>query len=262
MPHNLPRPPRDPRHPQVPTAQPRGPQLWGHHGEGTEHPLSPRALLSLDASCPLKFRSHAPHTQQISHGAGSRGPNCPQEEPGARQGPCQARHAVAHAGHGPGTAALGTEGPLLGPHKGAVWAGPGPPRPPHSVGSGAVGLQVLTGRLQGSSALMPRGLVKDPVQLAAARTASQREMADGDVAAPCPCPRELWGVNPGRMCPPRLWLEHFGVFFPAPSRSISRAPAVFRDSAGLETRQASTGSSSQRVFNCMGGSKVRWAGKY
>lgn len=156
----------------------------------------------------------------------------------------------------------GDRGTIAGTTQGRSVGWPRPPRPPHSVGSGAAGPQVLTGRLQGSSALMPRGLVKDPVQLTAARTALQREMADGDVAAPCPCPRELWGVNPGRMCPPRLWPAHFGVFFPAPSRSISRAPAVFRDSAGLETRQASTGSSSQRVFNCMGGSKVRWAGKY
>lgn len=156
----------------------------------------------------------------------------------------------------------GDRGTIAGATQGRSVGWPRPPRPPHSVGSGAAGPQVRMGRLQGSSALMPRGLVKDPVQLAAARTALQREMADGDVAAPCPCPRELRGVNPGRMCPPRLWLEHFGVFFPAPSRSISRAPAVFRDSAGLETRQASTGSSSQRVFNCMGGSKVRWAGKY
>lgn len=96
----------------------------------------------------------------------------------------------------------GDRGTIAGATQGRSVGWPRPPRPPHSVGSGAVGPQVLTGRLQGSSALMPCGLVKDPVQLAAARTALQREMADGDVAAPCPCPRELWGVNPGRVLPP------------------------------------------------------------
>lgn len=67
----------------------------------------------------------------------------------------------------------GDRGTIAGATQGRSVGWPRPPRPPHSVGSGAAGPQVRTGCLQGSSAVTPRGLVKDPVQLAAARWITQ-----------------------------------------------------------------------------------------
>lgn len=148
-----------------PTASPRGSSsLWGSRCalQPAQAPTGPSAPPGPHGAAP---RSPAPGTPRCGDRAssqpmGSAQPGrilpaqiqvlCPvhaanipwgwqpgaQLSPGARQGPCQARHAVSHAGHGPGTAALGTEGPLLGPHKGAVWAGPGPPGHPTAWGAG------------------------------------------------------------------------------------------------------------------------------
>lgn len=161
--------PRSPWHsPAVPSSGDttlRGPSILSAHGFCSAWTDPARS----DSGPVPRARSRCPV------GPADGGPIVPGEEPGARQGPCQARHAVARAGRGPGTAALGTEGPLLGPHKGAVWAGPVPPpsAPQHGEqGRGTAGVRGLLAEKQRLNAT-ERPLVNDPVQLAAARWFTQ-----------------------------------------------------------------------------------------